>query len=142
MMLAFKEGGDKPPIQIGIVRATPLLTLEQMEAMTKNVEAIVIITFATGTVPDRLGPIVQAKVEAGVPVFLVSNNPGDDVGILRDKYLPQANFRDAGAIRIESVNINRIEEVFAAIQEEAAKGKRGGQLGAAVEQRFLREEPQ
>lgn len=126
----------KPLINCATIKAEPSLTPELFEAMTNGAESIVITAFASGTVPERIIPIIKSRVDSGVPVFLVSNNPADSHGIERLKYQPQVNVAEAGATALKNVNANNIADVLKAIQEETAQGKKGSELGKAIGERF------
>ncbi len=110
------ENHEVPRASIGFVKATPTLSIEQMELATTGTDAIVFEVFATGTAPERLIPFVKSKVDSGTPVFLLSDNRGDNHGILKIIYEPQFNYAKAGAVALEKVNINKIDEVLAYIQ--------------------------
>ena len=125
-----------PLIKCAVIRAEPSLTPRLFEQMTNGAESIVIIAFAAGTIPDRLAPVIKSKVDSAIPVFLISNNPGDDHGIERLKYRVQVNIAETGAIALKGVNINDIESVMKAIQEETRNGKKGAELGEVIGRRF------
>ena len=75
-----------PKAKISVVEATPTLSPEQFDMVTKNTDAIVFIVYATGTSPEILNNIIKQKIEENVPVFLVSKNPGDNHGIIKIIY--------------------------------------------------------
>ncbi len=125
-----------PRADISVVRATPVLTVEQFESFTTRCDAIVLIAFATGTAPQSLISAAKEKINSGIPIFLLSDNSGDDHGILKMTYENQFKWAEVGAISLEKVNVNNVSEVVNAINEEFTSGKRGQELGAAIEQRF------
>ena len=122
---------------IAVVDATPFLTPEHFKSMVAGSEAVILAAFATGTIPERLIPIIKSTTESGVPVFLLSKNPGDSHGILNErKYEAQANAADAGAIVLKTVNVNNAASVLAVISEEISLGNHGKNLGMAIKKRF------
>lgn len=131
---------EKPIAKTAIVDSTPLLTPEQFEAFTTNTDAIVLLTYATGTTPERLNGVIKAKVDSGIPLFLLSKNPGDEAGIVRVVYDTLAKAIEAGAIPLEKVNSNDGAVVLATIQNFYDQGLRGEALGVAVQQRFAYQE--
>lgn len=119
-----------------VIQATPVLTAEQLDSFTNGADAVVLIAFATGTVPQRLIPVIESRVNSGVPVFLLSSNYGDSHGILKIAYEPQVKAAAVGAVALEKVNVNNIEEVVQAIKEEFSSGKKGNDLANTIERRF------
>jgi|GEM_PF-3317859 len=127
---------NQKPARVTDVIASPMLTPEQFELATGDADAVVFVVYATGTSPDRLNPAIQKKTESGTPVFLVSNNPGDNHGIIKLAYETQVNSQAAGAFHIAKVNVNQLAEINEVIQKEFAKGLRGNELGVAVTDYF------
>jgi hypothetical protein len=121
---------------VGVYKATPGQSPDIFRMSTEGVDAIVIISFATGTVPQVLAPAIRDRVEAGVPVFLLSDNAGDKHGILKIAYGVQAVIAEAGAISLEKVNINNLEEVVAAIDQELSQGYKGKELGEIINKKY------
>ena len=121
---------------IGVVFITPVMIPERLEHVIHNTKAVILIAFATGTTPEILNPAIKKLTESGVPVFLLSNNPGDSHGILRTRYGVQERSAQAGAIALQKVNINNLAEVLDAIQDELDKDKRGAELGETIRQKF------
>ena len=130
------ERRENPQVETAIYTATPASTPEQLLLATRSASVVIIITYASGTLPERLNPAIETMTKSGKPVFLLSNNKRDNHGIVRIAYVPQVSAAQSGAIALEKVNINNIEEVLAAIQEESQKGKSGQPLGEAIKQRF------
>lgn len=125
-----------PLVKCAVVKAEPTLTPELFQHFTHGAESIIITSFANGTVPNRLSAVIKLKVDSGIPVFLISNNSGDNHGIERLKYQVQVDIAQAGAIALKKVNINNIESVIRAIQEETVLGKKGSDLERAISERF------
>ena len=119
--------------EVPIITATPVLKEKQFSEIDSSVDAIIFITYASGTTPGWVNGAVQEKVNAGIPVFLVSNNPADNHGILNStRYANQVGSNKAGALALEKVNINSLQEIQDVITQEYQSGKRGGELGEAV----------
>jgi len=126
----------EPKAKISLITATPFLTSEKFNSLTEKQDAVVFIVFASGASPDRLNSIIEKRIKEDIPVFLVSNNPGDKNGILRIVYTLQFNSLKAGAIPIEKVNINNIDRILAEIQKQFSLGKKGKELGEAIKEVF------
>ena len=129
-------------VNAAVIRANVALTAELFEQMTKGQEAIVLAAFASGTVPERLAPVIKKRTESGVPVFLLSDNRRDSHGIRKTKYVAQQVVEEAGAIPLRTVNFSNLEEVVGAIREESLKGLRGAELGQSIYRRFDLEKKQ
>lgn len=125
-----------PKAKIALLRVAPGMSPEQLEEFTRNSDAVILVVYATGTSPESLNSAIKKRTEEGIPVFLVSNNPGDIYGIVKIIYEPQVKSKDAGAIPLEKVNINNIDTINAAIEEEFSKGKSGAELGEAIREKF------
>ncbi|MBI4994063.1 hypothetical protein HZC21_00240 [Candidatus Peregrinibacteria bacterium] len=121
---------------IGVIFISPITTPEGLEHMAHNMKAIILIAYATGTTPDILNPVIKKLTESGTPVFLLSNNPKNSHGILRTVYAVQERSAQAGAIALQKVNINNLQEVLNAIQDELNKGKKGAELGEIIRLKF------
>jgi L-asparaginase/Glu-tRNA(Gln) amidotransferase subunit D len=126
-----------PEAKIGVVDSTPFLTPQYFDLMTKGVDAVIILAFASGTVPNALDETIKEKIDSNVPVFLVSKNPGDRHGIRNPKkYKSLIKTLKAGAIALQTVNINDVVQVGQAIQKAFATGKRGAELGKVIKDQF------
>ena len=64
----------------------PFITEEIFLERTKAAQAILIVAFATAAMPDRLVTAISKRISEGISVFVLSNNPGSDHGILRILY--------------------------------------------------------
>lgn len=113
--------------------ASPDLTAHFFEAFENTgSKALVITGYASGTTPSILNPFIKGSVERGVPVFVLSNNPGDEKGPQRITYGVHQEAVDAGATILRDVNINRGAEVLYAIQDAIDDGKTGQELAQAL----------
>ena len=137
---SFKTNETAPKARIRLIQVTPFTTPEQLEEFTEDMDVMVLIVFATGTSPTRLNDVIKKRTGEGIPVLLVSNNPGDKHGIMKITYEVQSLSLEAGAIPLEKVNINNLEEIQETIQVEFAKGKKGTELGEAIRERFAYKE--
>ena len=126
-----------PEAKIIPIEIAPGMSSEMLEEITKNSDAVVLTVYATGTSQVSLNSVIKKRTEEGIPVFLVSKNPGDSHGILKITYGPQEESRDAGAIALQKVNVNHLYDVIIpAIQSEFKKGKRGAELGNIIREKF------
>jgi hypothetical protein len=126
-----------PEAKIIPIEVAPGMSPQILEKITAGSDAVVLIVYATGTSPESLNGVIKQRTEKGIPVFLVSKNPGDAHGILKITYGPQQESKEAGAIALEKVNVNNLYDVIMpAIQDEFAKGKRGAGLGEAIREKF------
>lgn len=105
--------------------------------MTAGVPAIILVSYATGTTPQRLSRVISQRTASAVPVFHISDNIGGDHGILGVVYGTQTASASAGAIRIEKVNVSSLDLVLAAIQDELDAGKSCRELAEEVRQRYV-----
>ncbi|MFH0820373.1 MAG: hypothetical protein V1908_01220 [Candidatus Peregrinibacteria bacterium] len=120
-----------------VISVGPGITAGLLEHCTAVAKAVILVTYASGTTPGCLNPVIRARVLAGVPVFLVANNPKNDNGIINSRrYATQVSALEAGAIPIEKVNVNRIEDVLSAIQDGLDAGQTGMELGETVRVKF------
>lgn len=120
-----------------IIECDPIITPELFAIQTANSDAIVVIGFATGQVPERLRTIVKQRVDEGVPVFLLKNNPGRDNGVIDPLKEIGRPLVETGIIPLEHINVNRLEELMTVIQAELAKGKSGQELGQVVREKYI-----
>lgn len=112
---------------------SPALTAEFFDAIENaGLKALVVEGYAAGTTPEALNPFIARTVQRGVPVFVLSNNPGEDHGPQRIKYAVHQQAVDAGATILRGVNINAAEEVANAIQDAIDAGKTGQDLAQAL----------
>ena len=127
---------------IAVINAEPTLTAERFVAQTKNVQVIILIAYASGTTPEWLNTAIKSRIDSGIPIFLVSRNPGDTHGILNArKYAPQTASLEAGAIALQSVNVNNLQEILNAVQDELDSGKRGQELARRIKKQFEYQSP-
>lgn len=125
-----------PLIKTLTIEITPIMTPEQLEMLTNGLDAVVLKVYATGTSPESLNEVIKKRTKEGIPIFLVSNNPGDNHGILKITYDTQKKSNEAGAIPLEKVNVNNLDVIYSSLQSEFAKGKRGAELGEAIREKF------
>lgn len=119
----------------------PFLMPDEFLARSEGAQAILVASFATGTIPDRLVPAMQQRLSEGVPIFVVSNNPGENFGITKITYAAGEEAYKSGAIALQKVNINHHREVKATILVEAlGRGLRGQELAREIEQRYAFQE--
>lgn len=131
----------KPEIRNSDSRVVPLmcepgLNEDHFLRLTDGAKAIIFVTYASGAMPDRLVPAIQQRIQEGIPVFVLSDNRGDQHGILKIKYTAGKGAYDAGAVPLENVNVNHQAEVFAAITEALNKGLSGQALAEEIRQRY------
>ena len=129
------ETKDSDP-RVSALMCTPLLTNEQFLRLTADVEAIVLVAYASGAMPDRLVPAIQQRIQEGTPIFVLSDNPGDQDGIVRIRYAAGKGAYDAGAVPLEKVNVNQQQEVVAAIVAALNKGLRGPALAEEIKRLY------
>ncbi|MEI8090697.1 MAG: hypothetical protein WCG98_00055 [bacterium] len=53
-------------------------------------KAAIVVAFASGTTPQDLNEPIKQLTEKNIPIFLLSDNPGDKHGILNIIYQNQA----------------------------------------------------
>lgn len=129
------EVEDSDP-RVPAIECDPLLKADEFLARTEHAEAIIVVAFASGAMPDRLVPAIRQRIQEGIPVFVLSNNPGENHGPLRVIYAAGSGAYEAGAVRLEKVNVNHHREVKAAIHEALAKGLRGQALAREIGQLY------
>ena len=126
--------------RVSIVYAAPGLPEGAFDQATKDTNAVIFVVFATGTSPEYLNGVIAQRVAEGIPVFLVSNNPGDTHGILRITYGVQEASAKAGATSLQKVNVNNLEEIQKAIEDAFKEGKKGTALAEAIFEKFAYKE--
>lgn len=126
-------------LDIAFLPATPALignldlTAQFFDAIeAEGSKALIVTGYATGTTPGALNPFITRTVERGVPVFVLSDNAGEDQGPQKIKYTAQQEAVDAGATILRDVNVNAGEEVAYAIQDAIDEGKTGEDLAQAL----------
>src|SRR5579871_3470413 len=134
---------ESHPTDVFVLPVTPMLgsnveLTKQLFDTLENGEskALVLIGFATGTTPTALNPFIKRTVDRGVPVFILSNNPGEESGPKRIVYGVQQDAVEAGASPLRDVNVNHLPEVLGAIQAEIDSGKFGQELSEAILEKF------
>lgn len=135
-MNKMKHKETEPRYDIPVISCFPGLMPEKVAENTENAGAVILISFATGTTPTNLDPVIAKRTREGIPIFLLSDNKKEDHGIPRSNYGTQKDSAKAGAIALQKVNVNNLSEVMEAIKEELAAGKKGAELGEAIKQRF------
>lgn len=105
----------------------PFLGADDFLARTQHAQAVLVVAFATGALPDRLVPAIQQRISEGIPVLVLSNNPGDSCGILGVKYDAGSGAYNAGAVGLQKVNVNQHREVKTAILEALSRGLTGAE---------------
>ena len=118
----------------------PFLMPDEFLTRSEGAQAILVASFATGAMPDRLVPAMQQRLSEGVPIFVISNNPGENFGIMKVIYAAGEGAYKSGAIGLQKVNINSHREVKAAILEALGRGLRGQELVREIEQRYAFQE--
>ncbi len=135
--------GEPRNLEVAFLPATPALmgnpglTAEFFDAIENaGSKALVIEGFASGTTPEVLNPHIARAVGRGVPVFILSNNPGEDHGPQRIKYAVHQEAVNAGATVLRDVNVNAAEEVANAIQDAIDAGQTGHELARTLVDRY------
>ena len=123
-----------------VIPVTMALPWRGSEDVAKKIqdttEALIFVTHASGAHGDRFTPALSEIISSGIPVFLVSDNPGDDHGILRVQYAAGARSFQAGAIAIEKINVRDIALLKQEIYEALALGKRRNELAQHIQELF------
>lgn len=122
------EVEHSPDPRLVAVMAIPYLTVEEFAARTATAQVILLCTFASGAMPNRLAPVIKERIAAGVPVIVISDNAGDNCGILKIIYEAGKEAYDAGAFPLQKVNIMQHEEIKTALIKALDEGKRGQEL--------------
>jgi hypothetical protein len=117
---------------IAVFQCDPFLKPEEILEYSKDAKAIVLVTFASGAMPDRLAPAIEQRLREGVAVVLLSDNAGDGHGILKMVYAAGERIYEAGAVPLEKVNIMNHTEVKAAIQVAIDEGLSGRALAQKI----------
>ena len=134
------ESSENNEPRIGVLRCTPSLTPEQLSNHTEGMDVVVLIAFATGTTPDRLAPIIKKRIEEGVPVILLTDNPADPAGPSRLAYSAGQSALEAGAILLQKANVNHTEEVIKTVQEAFREGLCGTELSEHIQEIYSYQE--
>ena len=108
--------------------------LERLDKVVdfSELNAIIIIAYASGATPDRLNPWIKRIVKRGVPVFIVSDNVGENHGIQRLKYATQTAPVEAGATPLRNANVNHLAEVIYVIRQAVHARKEGKELATTL----------
>lgn len=122
--------------RVPTLMCTPFLEAEEFLERTQSAQAIIVVAFATGAMPDRLVPAMQQRLQEGVPIFVLSDNAGNDHGILKITYAAGIGAYKAGAIPLEKANVNNHQEVKAAILEALDQGIKGQELTRTIKEKF------
>lgn len=112
------------------------LTRGLWDTYTNFSKAIVIEAYGSGTTPEVLNPLIKDYVDKGGCVFLLSNNPGENRGILQLKYEPQVLAVEAGAVPLRDVNVNNRQAVSESIQDAINQGKTGEDLKRVIIEKY------
>ena len=122
--------------QIAVARMNPAVTADGLRATLgtrPDAEAVVLEGYATGATPECINSVIQEYTDKGIPVFVVSSNYARDTGIEKTSYDSHVKAREAGAIYIQSKNVNHFSDILNAIQDEIDSGKRGAELAQVIE---------
>ncbi|MEK7123178.1 MAG: hypothetical protein AAB855_04985 [Patescibacteria group bacterium] len=120
---------------IPVVVANPALNERQFLHSTEGADAIIFVVHASGAVGKRFGDAVATRSSAGIPVFMVSNNPGDSHGILdAGRYGTTEAVLKGGGIPIQRYNINDVPLLLDMIKKHLDNGLKGDELAHAVTQ--------
>ncbi len=138
------EGGDHEKREMGylisVIRCAPALTRDQFLALSKDMKAIIVITFATGTVPDRIVPAIKRRIKEGVAVVALTGNPGDEHGLLRIAYDAGSEAYKSGMVGLQKVNVNHVQEVLKALSAGIKEGLSGTDLANAMGEQYAYKE--
>jgi len=127
---------------VAFLQCTPLLndgaTTESFFGLLEGSEAkaLVIIGYASGSIPRILNPYITKTVERGVPAFVLSDNKANDTGPQEIKYIGQKESVESGATILKDVNINHIVDVAVSIQGAIDEGMSGTELTQAVIEKY------
>jgi len=122
---------------VPVIKITPFLESKDAERQTESADAVILITYASGATPERLGEFVDKMIKNNIPVFLVSDNIADNHGILNiKKYETGAKIAEAGATAIEKINAKDVLELMKVIQKYLSEGLRGVALAEKVRDEF------
>lgn len=132
------EGIDKQSAKgkVCIINIFPGMKPEYLEANAQDLQAVILIGFATGCTPEYINPAISALTKKGVVCFLVSDNVKDNHGIYGLKYHSHESAIKAGIIPIQRVNINGIEELYNEVQKAIDEGKQGKELALTIFEEF------
>lgn len=138
--LKFRDIED-PTFEFPVLKSRPTMTAGIFMLRTKFAKAVVLVNYACGTTPAWLSDPIKELVDNGVPVFLVSDNPGDPAGILNvRRYGAGEGAADAGAKPIEKVNVREVDLVKQAVRDYYEEGYRGKGLAEVVYKMFAYQE--
>lgn len=132
---------------VAVIDVNPALAEEKEARFTFDAhlkmdpKAFILLAYATGGTPETFNPHIRELTEKGIPVFLLSNNPGLETGIQKLAYEPQLKAVEAGATPLRDVNINRMLEVVNTIQQQIKEGLTGDKLKAAIVAKYGTPEP-
>ncbi len=121
---------------IPVIRCTPALTRDQFLALSEDVEAVVVIAFATGTVPDWIVSAIKKRIDEGVAVVALTGNPGDKHGLLRIAYDAGGEAYKSGMVGLQKVNVNHLQEVVEALTSALKDGLKGADLAKEMKERY------
>ncbi len=122
------EFENSPDPRVAAVMATPFLKPDEFDQLTTGKQVILFCGFATGTIPDRLVPIFERRISEGTVCIVVSDNAGNDHGILKIAYAAGEGAYEAGALPLEKVNINAHSQIKAVITQALNEGLSGSRL--------------
>lgn len=125
---------------IRVVVCNPSIRPEWLDVATKGGEVLIFVAYATGALPDALVPVLEKRIEEGVPVVILSNNPSDKHGITRVKYAAGSGAYKAGALPLQTVNINDVNLVHRTISEALDRGIEGQALTDHLKELFFYKE--
>lgn len=121
---------------ISIIFCTPALTVEDLDIAAIDKDAVILIAYASGTTPDRLLPAIKNIIDSGKAVILISNNPGDSMGVVHMQYAAGSGALAAGAVLLQKANINHLAEVEKSIIDAIRKGKKGRELAQYIKDQY------
>lgn len=125
----------KNKYSIPVVVANPALNERQFLLATEGADAIIFVVHASGAVGERFGSAVATRASAGIPVLLVSNNPGDSHSILdAGRYGTTEAVLKGGGIPIQKYNVNDIPLLLDLTKKHLDEGLRGDELAQAIAQ--------
>ena len=123
-----------------VIQCTPFLTAHELGERVRDAKAFIMIVFASGASPERLTPIIKAKVEAGCAVIFLSDNMGEENAPYRNKYEAGQASQEAGAVLLQKANVRHTHEVRAFAKGLLEQGITGKELAEVVRNQYAWQE--
>lgn len=114
----------------------PGMSTEILERAATKVHTLILMGTAAGGFNKEFITVLKTIVDAGTPVFVLTDNLGSGHGVVVINDQPQVDAIEAGVTYLERPNISDLNDLVANIENALDQGLKGKDLAQSIENHF------